>query len=64
MSLKKDHILNDKINPSKYTSVREGLDYLQKIKDLDDLSRAKEHCQEYIDEFVVLNFSYNIASSI
>ncbi|MFJ1268289.1 hypothetical protein ACD661_06955 [Legionella lytica] len=59
MSLKKDHILNDKVNPSKYTSVREGLDYLQKLKDLDDLSRAKEHCQEYIDEFVVLNFSYN-----
>lgn len=59
MSLKKDHTLNDKINPTKYNSVREGGDLLKKIKDLDDLSRAKEHCQEYIDEFVVLNFSYN-----
>lgn len=59
MSLKKDHYLNDKINPTRYNSVQEGLDYLQKLKDLDDLSRAKEHCQEYIDELVVLNFSYN-----
>ncbi|MDR3503404.1 MAG: hypothetical protein P4L79_12580 [Legionella sp.] len=59
MSLKKDHFLNDKINSTKYNSVREGLDYLQRLKALDDLSRAKEHCQEYIDELVVLNFSYN-----
>ncbi len=59
MSLKKDHILNEKVNPTKYSSVQEGLDYLQKLKDRDDLSRAKEHCQEYIDELVVLNFSYN-----
>lgn len=59
MSLKKDHFLTDKINLTKYNSVQEGLDYLERLKALADLSRAKEHCQEYIDELVVLNFSYN-----
>ncbi|WP_133135846.1 hypothetical protein [Legionella rowbothamii] len=59
MSLKKDHFLNEKINLTKSNLVQEELDDLQSLKALAELSRAKEHCQEYIDELVVLNFSYN-----